>query len=117
MISGMSMNPPNGPSAYRGRFDVGGVSVQISSERRSDVTLGISLDSFRVEGDGSDIDIRVEWVAEISRVLEKQLFDSGSVWRLYECGDGFQFDFSTPSLGDQPYKRFVVDRHFRSAAL
>ena len=111
------MNPPNEPGAYRGRFDVGGVSVQISSERRSDVTLGMSLDSFRIEGDGSDIDIRVEWVAEISRVPEKQLFDSGSVWRLYECGDRLQFDFSTPSLGDQPYKRFVVDRHFRSAAL
>jgi hypothetical protein len=117
MTSGMGVNPSSEPGAYRGRFDIGGVSVQISSERRSDVTFGTSLDPFRVVGDGSDIDIRVEWIAELSQVPERKLFDSGSVWRLYECGSGFQFDFSTPSLGDQPYKRFVVDRHFRSAAL
>jgi hypothetical protein len=117
MTSGVAINPASEPVAYRGRFDIGGVSVQVSSERMSDVTFGPSLDPFRVEGHGSDIDISVEWIAELSEAPERKLFDSGSVWRLYECGSGFRFDFSTPSLGASPYKRFVVDRHFRSAAL
>jgi hypothetical protein len=103
--------------AHCGRFHIGGISVQVASERRTDVAFGPSLDPFRIEEGRSDIEIRVKWVDELPRARGRELFDSGSVWRLYECESGFQFDFSTPSLGDRPYKRFVVDQYFRSAAL
>jgi len=111
------MNPSSGPAAHRSWFHIGGVSVQVASERRTDVMFGSSLDPFRIDVGGSDIEIRVRWVEEVPRAQGRKVFDSGSVWRLYECDDGFQFDFSTPNLGGQPYKRFTVDRCFRAAAL
>jgi hypothetical protein len=36
---------------------------------------------------------------------------------LYECEAGFQFDFSAPVFGGQPYKRLVVDSDFSLATL
>jgi hypothetical protein len=47
----------------------------------------------------------------------RQLFDSGSVWQLYESKTAFQFDFNTPILGDASYKRLLVDDQFRRASL
>lgn len=111
------MNLSSEPGAYCSRFHIGGVSVQIASDRRTDVAFGPSLSPFRVEAGASDIDIRVKWIEGLPSVQERKLFDSGSIWRLYECEAGFQFDFSTPSLGDRPYKRFVVDQRFCSAIL
>ncbi len=92
--------------------------MQISSERMSDVAFGPSLNPFRVEGDRSDIDIRVEWIAELARRLQSENFSiPGQCGVCMNAGAGFQFEFSTPSLGEGPTRRFVVDRGFRSAAL
>jgi hypothetical protein len=38
-------------------------------------------------------------------------------WRVYQSEAGFQFDFSAPALGREPYKRLMTDRHFRRATL
>jgi hypothetical protein len=59
----------------------------------------------------------VEWIEELSEAPGLQLFDSGALWRLYECESGFQFDFRAPVFGDQPYKRLLVDRDFSRATL
>jgi hypothetical protein len=99
------------------RFRVGGVSVQMAGDRTTDVTLVPSLEPFRVEAGASDINIQVERVIELPLAPGRQLFDSGSVWQLYEDRTGFQFDFSTPVLGDAPYKRLIVDHEFRRATL
>jgi hypothetical protein len=102
------------------RFRVGGALVQIAGERLVDVAFGRSLEPFRVYGESShvDINIRVEWVSSLSPALgRRRLFDSGAVWRLYENDPGFQFDFSTPAVGERPYKRFLVDSQFRQATL
>jgi hypothetical protein len=93
------------------------VSVQIAGEDGPDVTLGSLLEPFRVNPGISDINIQVEWVAEFAPTLRRQLFDSGSVWRLYEDQDEFRFDFSAPILGEQPHKRLLVDRYFTEATL
>jgi hypothetical protein len=111
------LSQPDKSRAYCNRFHIGGVSVQIASDHPADVAFGSSLNPFRIDSGPSDIDIRVEWVADLPLTQGMQLFDSGSVWRLYECESRFQFDFSTISLGDQPYKRFLVDRSFRTATL
>jgi len=101
----------------RSGFVVGGVSVQLAGDRRADVALVPSLEPFRVETAVSDINVKVEWVDDLPQSRQSQLFDSGSVWRLYESGSGFQFDFSVPMLGEQPYKRLLVDSRFRRATL
>ena len=99
----------------RNSFSIGGVTVEIIGER-DDVTLISSLFPFQSRNAG-DIHIRVEWVAELSPIPGAKLFDSGSVWRLYEDAGGYRFDFSARALGDKPYKRLLVDREFRRANL
>jgi len=103
---------------HRAGFRVGGVSVQLASTDQANVTLVPALEPFRDGVPDPDIKIQVEWAECLSSPLRKPLFDSGSVWRLYKDGDGFQFDFSAPLLlGEQPYKRLLVDRFFRRAIL
>ncbi len=102
---------------YRGQFHIGGVSVQVASERSADVAFGPSLAPFRADSMRADVEIRVEWAESLRRNPSARLFDSGSVWRLYEGGDCFEFEFSSSSLGEDPYKRFLIDKSFQSAVL
>jgi hypothetical protein len=103
--------------AHSNRFAVGGVSVQLVGENKIDVALVPSLEPFSVETGVSDIHLRVERVSSLPRSTERQLFDSGSVWQLYEDNAGFQFDFNAPVFGDRPYKRLIVDDLFRWGTL
>ena len=104
-------------NTYSSVFQIGGVSVRIASDRENDVALATSLRAFCTDARRFDIDVRVEWKEELHQTHARQLFDSGSVWRLYDCEQGLQFDFTSASLGGQPYKRFLADREFRSAVL
>jgi hypothetical protein len=111
-------NPLSEPgSVYCSRFRVGGVSVALSGECGADVTLVPNLLSFRADSEFPDISISVAWAGKLPRARGRRLFDSGSVWSLYECEEGFQFDFSTPIIGELPYKRLIVDDQFRRAQL
>jgi hypothetical protein len=112
--------PPDriaGSAACSAWFHVGGVSVRVTGEYSADLNLDPTLQPFRVESRSSDIDIQVQWVARLPRLHQRQLFDSGCVWTLYENEDRFQFDFSTAHLSGISYKRLLVDEHFRSATL
>ena len=99
------------------QFRVGGVSVQVAAECCADVRLVSTLNLFRVETGVSDIHIQIERAGRLSESRGRQLFDSGSVWRLYDAEGGYRFDFSTPAMGESPYKRLIVDRDFRQASL
>ncbi|HEV3307403.1 MAG TPA: hypothetical protein VGZ91_13280 [Candidatus Sulfotelmatobacter sp.] len=98
-------------------FSVGGVSVLLAGYRSADVALVPPLEPFRIKTGESDIDVRVEWVRNIPRSDNFQLFDSGAVWRVYEGDDVLRFDFNVPFLGEKPYKRLIVDSLFRDATL
>src|ERR1700682_4831129 len=89
-------------AVHRDCFRIGGVSVQVAGDRHSDVTLVSSLVPFRVDTGLSDINIQIGWTEKVTPASRDPLFDSGSVWRLYEIGGGLQFDFSTPTMGDAP---------------
>ena len=102
---------------HRTCIRIGGVSVLVASNRRADVALAPALMPFRVALGPSDINILVGWIADLPSASGRQLFDSGSLWRLYETQGGFQFDFTTPVLGDAPYKRLLIDDQFRTASL
>jgi hypothetical protein len=104
-------------AGYSSTFRVGGVSVEVVGDRAADVTLVPSLDPFRVRSDSPDIKIQVEWLAKLSCRPGRELFDSGSIWRLFEDEEGFRFEFSTPILGKDSYKRLIVDDKFREASV
>ncbi len=97
---------------HASHFQVGGVRVQIVGLQSDDVALGSSLNPFRFRAGVPDVQIQVRWVERLDPCIGPMLFDSGSVWRLYECGNQLQFDFNTPVLGTRPYKRFRVDHKF-----
>ena len=102
---------------YRSQFRVGGVSIEIAGDRSADASLIPPLEPFRAKASVSDINIHVEWVARLAPMSGRRVFDSGTTWRLYEGGAGFQFDFNAPLFGESPYKRLFVDSHFRRASL
>jgi hypothetical protein len=93
------------------------VSVRVAGRNFDDVTLVPSLAPFQIRAQASDITIQVEWAERLGEPVGRPLFDSGSVWRLYEAGSGFQFDFSAPTMGTTLYKRLFVDGLFRRARL
>ena len=104
-------------ATHRSEFRIGGVSVRVAGQNFDDVTLVPSLAPFQIKAQGSDITIQVEWAERLAPPAGRPLFDSGSVWRLYEDGTGFQFDFSAPTMGTALYKRLFVDGQFRRARL
>ncbi|MGP0020697.1 MAG: hypothetical protein ACLPHP_19165 [Candidatus Sulfotelmatobacter sp.] len=107
----------SGSGGCRSHFSVGGVAVRLTGDDSAAVALVPSLMAFRAEPGQPDIRVRVEWIDKLSAAPGAQLFDSGALWRLYECEAGFQFDFCAPVFGEQPYKRLLVDRDFSRATL
>jgi len=111
-------SPSDGvPPAHRSMFRVGCVAVRVAGEDRATVALVPPLTAFQVESGIPDIDVRIQRVGQLRETERRTAFDSGSVWRLYEHEAGFQFDFSAPMFGGQPYKRLIVDRSFSTGTL
>jgi len=101
---------------YNSSFQIGGISVGFRGGCESDVAMDYPLALFRSGLLAVDIDISVEWVHGFV-CAGSQIFDSGSTWRMYRTNDGFQFDFSAPFFGDQPYKRLLTNSDFTRATL
>jgi hypothetical protein len=91
--------------------------MRLGGADKTSLTLPPSLEPFRFESADPDIDIDVEWKVGLSHTSRHKLFDSGSVWRLYQEDSGFRFDFSAPAFGERPYKRMLVDSRFGRALL
>jgi hypothetical protein len=99
------------------QFEVGRVAVKVAAAGASVVTLAPALAEFRSQSDAPDIVVQVEWVRSLRENPHPKIFDSGSVWRMYESDTGFSFDFAASTLGPSPYKKLSVDRKFRRAVL
>jgi len=91
--------------------------VKVAGSSSSDTALVPSLEPFRIEKGSSDIDLRVDWTRSLAPIQRRELFDSGSSWRLFEDAAGFQFDFNDTMFGRGAYKRLIVDRRFCCATL
>jgi hypothetical protein len=101
-------------SEVRRQLRIGGISIQIVGNRRTDVTFDPEQERFRVTPGAADIDIEVLWVENLAPTRGRAVFDSGTTWRLYQREGAFQFDFLALSL---PYKRLFVDSRFHRATL
>jgi hypothetical protein len=106
-----------GTARCSSQFSVGGVAVRLTGDDSAAVELVPSLLAFRSKPGRPDIRARVEWIDKLTAAPGAELFDSGALWRLYECEAGFQFDFRAPVFGEQPYKRLLVDHDFCRATL
>ena len=117
LATGSGLGANLGPLlAGRSSFHIGGVTVAVKADRPADVAMLPPLAWFRSERVAADIDVHVEWVSWL-QPEGKLIFDSGATWRLCQRDREFQFDFSAPFFGDEPYKRLLVDEHFKRAIL
>ena len=98
-------------------FQVGGITIRVEGAALRDVGLDSTVLPFRIAPRSPDIRIQVERVSHLLPSMGFPLFDSGSVWRLFQSQNDFQFDFSSPAVGKYPYKRLLVDNKFRRARL
>jgi hypothetical protein len=96
---------------------IGKVSIGLSASSPDDIRLGPELDAFRTSLTTCDIEVDVECADHLPKLRGRKLFDSGSIWTLYEETGGFVFNFVTPALGCQPYKRLHVNEEFSIAQL
>jgi hypothetical protein len=96
---------------------IGAVSLMIEAEQIEDVALATTLEPFRDEITIPDIKLRVCRSERLDQPTQSAVFDSGSVWRLFEDCGSFHFDFQSSVFGELPYKRLVIDQRFCSAHL
>src|SRR5215467_6719582 len=97
-----------GVARYRSSFRIARISVGFHGGCESDVEMNHPLALFRSDSSSGDIEISVEWVSGLDP-SGSQIFDSGSTWRMSRTDGGFQFDFSAPFFGEQPYKRLLTN--------
>jgi hypothetical protein len=102
---------------WRVCFRIGEVSLGLSGECTQPAAFGPQIDQFRFESETCDVELRLQWADSLTHPQGQVLFDSGSVWKLYEDGTGLLFDFESPVVGPMPYKRMRVDREFRSGRI
>lgn len=102
---------------HRGAFCIGEVRICLTSENIADVSPLDALKAFWCDSGTQDIEVAVEWCAELHDPKRRQLFDSGFTWRLYGNAENLEFDFFVASAGPAPYKRLIVDSQFRRAKL
>jgi hypothetical protein len=107
------------PASARRAISVGGVSLALSGASFDDVRLGSDLSAFESEASQSDIEVSVDWAANLQKCAGKPHFDSGAVWTLFSNNDDEEliFDFTSPALGPRPYKRMYADQSFRNVRI
>ncbi len=86
---------------------------------RDEIALGLDpeLRHFAAEAAGCDVRIDARWADQIARPVGEAIFDSGGLWTVFHDGLDSAFYFSTPHLGDAPYKALTIDRDFRCGEL
>jgi hypothetical protein len=102
---------------HRNAFRIGDVSVLVRGNCERDVVFDDRLARFQIEPTRGDVNISVKWVDGLKSFDARPLFDSGSVWRVFEHGNSLVFDFTTPALGADPYRRLTISRDFGDGEL
>ena len=106
-------------ASARRSIRVGGISLALTGGSFEDVRLGDDVSAFESEDPLADIEVSVEWAANLRRSAGKPHFDSGAVWTVFSDPEDeeFVFDFTSPAIGLHPYKRMYADRSFRNARI
>ncbi len=96
---------------------VAGTVFGLFAEAGVDLALGQELAAFAVNADLCDVRMTVNWTCEMNVPRRRPLFDSGGLWSVYREDGGYRFFFSTPALGDTPYKSGWFDDEFASGCV
>jgi hypothetical protein len=65
-----------------------------------------------------DVNIEVQWDDLSEKKLEgRKVFDSGSVWQLYQQNGSFLFSFTSPGFGLVPYKVAELNKNYSNGEI
>ena len=105
------------PPQRRVSVRIGGVSLALTGNSSDEICLSPELEEFFSDALMPDIEVSVESVPLLRPYAAVPDFDSGAVWKLFRGPSDLFFDFTSLTLGPDPYKRMRVDRDFRRAQI
>lgn len=99
-------------------FRIADISLALTGSDLEKTSLSKDLGIFSSpSATSADIEVHVAWIDKINRSPVVPLFDSGAIWTLFREGSNLRFDFQSPVLGPDPYKRLLVNQSFNDATL
>jgi hypothetical protein len=96
---------------------IGDVVLRLHASGLSELNFSAEVEQFRSPELKADIDVGIDWVDSLESASRQPDFDSGAVWCMFRDGSDLVFDFATPMLGPEPYKRMRVDTNFGRASV
>ena len=117
VMGAISFAEAKADSARRLGFRVGGTNFGLFGDSDMEMVLDPGLSGFETQPHGSDVQIEVSWTDRLDMNPGDPLFTSGGLWSLFAETGGYRFYFSTPSLGETPYKAAWFDLQFRRGKL
>src|ERR1700676_2646745 len=125
MLSGYCDEDTEQIGAYCAAYKIGGIAFRMFCDGEVPLTLDPEIRDFAVNprsfAEAYDINICVSLVEKLPRPQHQPLFDSGSVWSLFEeClehHEGYRLNFQRPFRGENPYKSAWFDRNFKNGHL
>jgi len=97
---------------------IGNITLRITA---GDPDLKLYADGakekFLVHHGNPDIDISVGWRHLVHEPVGRELFDSGSIWKLYRQGEFNIFRFTSLAYGSSPYKLASFNQEFSAGAV
>ncbi len=106
--------------ATRLNLEIGGLSFGMWCEKGMPVALDSEHNSFMLppaENRLSDIELEIYWSNRLEAPQSTPAFVSGGLWSAYTGSAGTQFYFSSPTLGNSPYKAAWFDERFERGHL
>lgn len=90
-------------------ISIGGITIGVRIEEDADARPAVRLDGpvarFVVEDRAADVEVHVTSAqCTVHSAQCTEVFDSGSLWRLFRCGDEYRLEFRSNLSGDDPYK-------------
>jgi hypothetical protein len=71
-----------------------------------------AIQKFLVHQIEPEISIRVRWDELHQEALGRKIFDSGTIWKLYDCNGSYLIRLTAPLFGPVPYKEALFNPDF-----
>jgi hypothetical protein len=94
-------------------FRIGDISFALTSDDPSlELEAQGPVRHFLVAGGEPDVRLRAAWGDSCGPEAGEKLFEAGTLWQLHRQGERFQFRFTAPVFGPEPYKTASFNADF-----
>lgn len=99
------------------RFRVADITIRVAAAPGMRFSVDEATGRFLVEEGEPVMSIMSAWSDNSRWSGRDQIFDSGSLWRMYRDGDYFIFSFTSRPTGPVPYKLARINRDFTAGEI